>query len=145
VVLESPYDPGFVAELKDRVPYGSREWDGQRKRWLLSPLYLDELHTLCKQFSLSVIDERPAAQTAALLAQDNPYASMPDDLRTAFATLTLAPAAPLCVAEAAYRALAKVFHPDNQATGDHEIAERLTDAIATIRSYLAPPDDDIPF
>lgn len=143
LVLESPYDPGFVGSLKDAVPHGYRVWDTQRKRWLLSPLYLDELRKVCGTYHLQLIDDRPEAKMETALTI-SPYANMPDDLRDAFTCLTLAPAAPLCVAEAAYKALAKVFHPDNRATGDHETAARLVAAIETIRGYFAP-QDDIPF
>lgn len=35
LAFETPYHAGLVAELKRRVPFGGRRWDGERKRWLV--------------------------------------------------------------------------------------------------------------
>ena len=65
---------------------------------------------------------------------------MPDDLRKAFEALTVAYEAPLCVAEAAFRALSKYYHPDRG--GDPQQFHAVNDAIAVVRHYLDPRPED---
>lgn len=141
VCLESPYDPGFVDLIKDAVPREGREWVPGRKRWLLSPLYIDVFLDLLYDHwpGIQVLDEREHDPSQAVVS---PYASMPEDLRAGFAYLYLAPNAPLLVAEASYRALSRYFHPDLP-TGDQDIMEKLNDAIITIRRYLTPQPEAI--
>ena len=138
IEMESPYDAAFVAAFKAAIPPHGRAWDGERKRWAVSLLYLDELLTFVHQWpGCQVQDARQAEGRARELPP------MPDDLREAFDTLALAYHAPLCVAEASYRAWAKACHPDMG--GDPEQMQAASRAIAVIRRYLDPKDDDIPF
>lgn len=44
--LECPFKDGFVDEMKLIVPHGERRWDGGRKMWWISDLYLDEVDNL---------------------------------------------------------------------------------------------------
>ena len=137
IALRSPYNARFVEQLKAAIAWDCREWDGQRKCWLLSPLALDPLLVLCAREQIGVKDDRsqPGGESAEALS---PYALMPEDLRASFVTLYLAPNAPLCVAEASFRALAKVFHPDFF-VGEEEVMQRLNAAIHIIRGYLGLP------
>lgn len=130
--LESPYDPGLVAVLKGDIAYGLREWHPGRKRWLISTLAEATLLRSLQAYGCQIDDARQGAALAA-----DPYALMPDDLRQAFQRLYLAPDAPLLVAEVSYKALARVYHPDNQVYGNLDTMEALNDAIATVRRYLA--------
>ena len=88
-----------------------------------------------------VSDDRAEAQTLA------PVPPMPEDLAQAFATLHLAPTAPLGGAEAMFKFWARYCHPD--VGGDPALFRAANDAIQIIRRYLDPqemPDDDaIPF
>lgn len=136
ICVESPYDPGFVAAFKAAIPWDGREWVASRKRWLLSPIYFLELEALCTQYGAQILDERTGTMQHVLAGPD-PYALMPADLRTAFTCLYLAPNAPICVAEASYRALSRVYHPDNTETGNTTYMGEVNDAISTIRRYFA--------
>lgn len=147
VCLESPYDRTFVDGLKLAIDYGGRQWDPQRKKWLVSALYVDVLEDFLQRVGAQVQDDRgaPPAGSGAVV----PPPPMPTDLREAFNALFLAYAAPLCVAEASYKALAKYFHPD---VGGHvDDFHGVNDAIAIVRKYLNPKpepmhdDTDIPF
>lgn len=138
VCVQFPYDPDFIRVFKDTVSYGERSWEPARKSWLLTSFGVEDLMTLCATHSVQVNDQRQMVPTG------DPYASMPTELRTSFACLYLAPAAPLCVAEASHKALAKVFHPD-MPDGDTAIMERINDAIACIRQYFTTDEDSIPF
>lgn len=140
--LESPYDRAFVEGLKLEIPYEGRSWDSQRKRWIVSALFADALVHFLQERGCQILDDRQSG-TAAPLA----LPPMPADLREAFDTLFLAYTAPLCVAEAAYKALARHWHPDHG--GNAEDFHKANDAIHVVRHYLAEPaevpDDDIPF
>ena len=141
--LESPYDRTFVENFKRAVDSGGRQWDASRKRWIISVLYTDVLLAFLRSCQAQVHDDREGHGPVMAVPP------MPEDLRLAFDALYLAYAAPLCVAEASYRALVKYVHPDvgGMATEFH----RVSDAIGVIRHYLDPPpeetadDDDIPF
>lgn len=141
IVLESPYDRTFVERFKQALDYGGRQWDPQRKRWIVSALYAEELLTFLQSAGVEIQDDRQPAQA---LASRPP---VPPELQAAFDALFLHWQAPLCVADASYKALALRWHPDKR--GNPEDFRRINDAIAIIRSYLDPKeprdDSDIPF
>lgn len=143
--LTSPYDPVFVDALKRELPYGARMWDQQQKKWLVLNLYADDLMQFLRGWGAQVHDEREAGDPA-------PLPAMPPELKAAYDVLFIQYEAPLCVALAAHRALAKYFHPDTG--GNPEDFHRIGDAITVIRKYLDPKpettdarehDTDIPF
>jgi hypothetical protein len=146
VWLESPYDAVFVQELKAAIPYHGRQWDSAHKRWGITSLYLDTLMAFLTHWGVEIRDDRSAQDQLAQAL----IPPMPADLKDAFDSLFLAYTAPLCVAEGAYRALSKYWHPDR--SGGHlEDFHRVNDAIETIRTYLDPQaeasygrQDDIP-
>ncbi len=63
-------------------------------------------------------------------------AALPPEVAEAYRTLHLRESAPLGVARAVYRALAKEVHPDT--VGDHEAMRRLNGAYACLCDWLAP-------
>lgn len=142
VVLEAPYrDWEPVREtFKLAVPWDGRKWDGSAKQWIISALYTADLLAFLAQHHARIQDDRHPLEAA------EPRAPMPDELREAFASLHLASSAPLCVAEASYRALAKYYHPD--VGGSAELFTGVSTAIAVVRHYLNPQeshDDALPF
>jgi hypothetical protein len=142
VYLECPYREWNPVreDFKMAIPYGGRSWDDTMKKWVISALYVADLMTFLSGHSAQVQDDRQPIQELL------PRAPMPDDLREAFAALHLASTAPLCVAEASYKALARYYHPDMGGTA--ESFHAVGDAIRVVRHYLNPqeePDDDIPF
>lgn len=145
ICVESPYDRTFVDGLKEAIAYGGRQWDGQRKRWLVSALYEPELLAYFQRAGVELRDDRAGAAPGAVTH----VPPMPADLKEAFDALFLAYTAPLCVAEAAYRALSKVFHPDRG--GAPEDFHAASTAITVVRRYLDPQpetvtdDNDLPF
>jgi hypothetical protein len=142
VCLESAYDRDFVEELKRAIDYGGRKWDPERKRWVITALYVDVLLQFLKQQGAHIQDDRTTGTSLT------PVPPMPEDLREAFAVLHLATTAPLCVAEGSFKALSKYYHPDRG--GDAEQFCAIGTAITIVRSYLDPrPEDadegDVPF
>ena len=142
ICLESPYDPLLVEGLKRAIDYGGRQWEPSRKRWIISALYAKDLVRFLQSYGAQIQDDRQQGHPGALA----PLPPMPTDLKEAFDALHLAYTAPLCVAEAAYRALSKYCHPDRG--GEAQDFDRVASAITVVRSYLDPQedaDDDIPF
>jgi hypothetical protein len=138
--VESPYHQGLIEQLKATIPLVSREWHNERKRWLVSALYVTDLLTMLHGLGAQVSDDRAEAHPPVALP------AMPEDLAQAFTTLHLAPTAPLGAAEAVFKFWARHCHPD--VGGDPALFRAANDAIQTIRRYLDPQeeeDDDIPF
>jgi hypothetical protein len=147
--MESPYEPGFVQTFKGNIPSSGRKWLPDRKRWLVSALYIPELLALLRHIDAEVQDDRVTSEGVPVALPP-----MPPDLKAAFDILHLQYTAPLGAAEAVYKFFARYWHPD--VGGTHEDCALLNQAIATIRQYLAPcpvppvpeegdHDDDIPF
>ena len=134
ICVESGFQEAFVAHLKHAIPWTGREWVGARKRWLISPLYETELlaFLLCGQ--ARVQDDRQRHAPAPLVPTD-----YPPDFVAACATLYVALEAPHVVAEASWKALSRLFHPDNQQWGDHEKSVALNAAWGVFKSYVTPP------
>lgn len=132
--LQTPYHADLVAWLRT-LPSGSRNWDPDRKVWLVMMAYADEVLAALQSFQFTVQDDRASAvvaptEGATLWAP----AGMPEDLSSAFYQLGLNGEAPLELAEVAWRFWQKHYHPD--LGGDDETSARLNKAIETIRSYL---------
>jgi hypothetical protein len=128
LALKSPYDPTLVQALKDAIPYGYREWDGAAKVWRIDPDWGDVVLTTLQNIGITVVDKRPAVPPSPTVAED---------LQAACLQLCITPEAPLEVAEAAYKALARLHHPD--VGGDTEIMQALNEAIATFKAYTEVP------
>ena len=155
IVLESPYGDfaPVLDAFKAQLPWDGRAWDSQRKRWLISALYATELLAFLQRHNATVQDDRDSlagdARQGPVEGILIPVPPMPPDLQDAFTVLRVMPNAPLGLCEAAYKFLAKVWHPD--LGGQAQDFQRLNDAMATIRRYLAPIQEtpnvhhDIPF
>lgn len=52
LLIRTPYNPAFIKEFKDVVPYSCREWDGERKLWIIKDIDFTEdvLDLLAKYF-----------------------------------------------------------------------------------------------
>lgn len=50
IAIKSPYDPGFVAALKSKIPPSSRRWDGTNKAWIVTPGYGKVAQDLCMEY-----------------------------------------------------------------------------------------------
>lgn len=134
IVLQTPYDANFIADLKSHIPYGGRAWDPQRKVWVIQALYEQDLFTLLAGWNAQIDDARIPGQQATMPGTAD---AMPPDLVAAFATLYLAHHAPLIVAEAVYKFLAQKLHPDKG--GDAHAFSAIAGAIDTIRKYVKAP------
>ena len=120
-----PYDADLIEALKTEVPARHRSYDPTTRGW-------------------AVTDPRLAEQALALVAWffpdvavlDGPHAPRdPRPIRrddAAFGELHLAPSAPPEVLDAAYRALARLHHPD--LGGSNAAMQRLNAAYDALRT-----------
>ena len=95
--LQTPFNQGFIDDLKGEIPKYAREWDAFRKMWWVSQDYEEEVLLLARRYY--DIETPPALQGAVT--------------HTAWDILYLRPGAPQEVVRAAYRALAVIYHPDH--------------------------------
>lgn len=63
LILETPYNPGLVAQLKALIPYNDRRWDPDQKVWLVRPDHGPRLQSLCDQF-FSEVPDLPETQAS---------------------------------------------------------------------------------
>lgn len=131
----TPYVADFVTDLKAEIPYYAKEFDRDSKHWLVDGEYEDTiLEVSSRYFETAVMVteadalRRERAARAAAERQQAPPPSPHDADECARrvrgvwreeAELYLLPGAPLSVIEAAYRAVAKLFHPDLIGSGGH--------------------------
>jgi hypothetical protein len=86
---------------------------------------------VCKALSdigVIIVDKRPAVP---------PVAGVPPSLQEACVRLCITPEAPLQVATAAYKALARLYHPD--VGGDSATMQALNDALQTFKAFTEVP------
>ena len=128
--LKTPYDKDFVEALKWAIPVPYREWSPEKKTWHIYQEYDATVIDLVESRGGQALDKRPATVDAAVL---------PGPLQEACALLCVTAEAPLSVAEAAFKALARRHHPD--VGGDTAMMQRLNSALATFKAFT----EEIPF
>jgi len=50
IAITTPYDAGFVTELKSLIPYTDRRWKGDSKQWIVTPSHGATLQNLCMKY-----------------------------------------------------------------------------------------------
>jgi len=50
IAVKTPYDPGFVNELKSAIPYTDRRWKADNKVWIVTPSHGATLQNLCNKY-----------------------------------------------------------------------------------------------
>ena len=98
---KTPYNRGFVSAIKEKIPKDYRYWDKDEKVWVINYSYEYELITLCETYYGNI----------AKYGQKR-YATKAITAPPAYETLFLTSNAPKEVVMAAYRVLAKLYHPD---------------------------------
>lgn len=100
---KTPYNTSFVKDLKEEIPKDYRYWDSSEKVWVVNYSYEAELIALCETYFARVIKYGKKRHSApAAITSPSP----------AYQTLFLTPSAPKELIVAAYRVLAKLYHPD---------------------------------
>ena len=132
LALKSRYDPSLVDVIKTLIPSWARTWDGDVKTWSLAPEWGDGLIERLRELGMTVTDRRPPPappQTTAL--------TVASALQEACEALHITPDAPVAVAEASFKALAKRYHPD--VGGDTATFQQLNEALQTFKAWNEVP------
>ncbi|MDP9357793.1 MAG: J domain-containing protein [Chloroflexota bacterium] len=129
VEIEFPFNRGLVEALKAEIPSNHREWNPERKVWIVASPWAHWAVGLLQEFFPDATRE-PASRPTPIRSFDEAYR-----------TLHLLPTAPACVIEAAYRALVREQHPDRKPPAEREQAHEsmiaLNRAIDVLRIEVA--------
>ena len=128
-VLQFPYSTTLVESLKREIPAYGRSYDPETRSWLVREPYCDRAIWLLRQVY-------PDAVVVEGQGEAPPRPPRRETLARAdhLATLHLLPGAPPEVAQAAYRALVKLHHPDHLPPGERERGRRAMLAIEALRA-----------
>jgi hypothetical protein len=89
------------------IPYPGREWDSERKIWIVEPVYATTAIRLMRDsFGEVMVEDTRQEQRDPFQAPNT--STIDPDCKALF----ILPTAPRCVVDAAYRALAREYHPD---------------------------------
>jgi hypothetical protein len=131
--LRFPFNQHLVDMLKVYIDASDREWNPQRKVWIIDPTSIAMALDLLKSVypNTRVVEhEEFAPPRSEPIRQTGPHA-----------TLYVLPDAPRCVVDAAYRALAREFHPDRapaeQRDQAHEVMLAINEAYEVLRDRVA--------
>jgi len=109
------YDPELVELLKLTVPPYARSWSRPRREWVIDTIYARELAGVFQRLGHTIIGlDAP---------RDSSYKGWAQHLFQAVGPRR---------APAVHRALTKVLHPDNTATGSTTLQRELNDARAEL-------------
>src|SRR5690242_18531984 len=50
IAVKTPYDPGFVADLKSSIPNTDRRYKPESKQWVVTPSHGATLQNLCNKY-----------------------------------------------------------------------------------------------
>lgn len=145
VRLLTPYDATFIAALKKKVPPKCRTWDPATRSWSVTWPYDEDAVRLARAFFEAMEELRPAGRSSSPPwsswssppppsehSADICLARVRDRYREE-ARLHVLPGAPLCVVQAAYRALAREHHPDLVGSGGHAEMVEINKAYEVVR------------
>jgi hypothetical protein len=128
LIVRFAYNDTVRTTLKETVPYLYREYDPSTKTWYVDADWGDAVIAAMQAIGMAVSDQRP------VMAREPHVSPL---LQGACQALYITPDAPVQVAEAAYKALARLHHPD--VGGDVETMQALNDAIETFKVYTEVP------
>ena len=128
LVLRSHYDPDLVDALKEAIPYTHREWDKPNRVWRIDPDWGDVAVQVLTDLGATVVDKRPPVA---------PASAVPPQLQGACTRLCITPDMPVVVAEAVYKAWARLKHPN--VGGDTATMQQLNEDIQTFKAFNEVP------
>jgi hypothetical protein len=131
LALKCRYDPALVDVIKTMIPSYDRTWDTVAKTWYLASEWGDGLIERLRELGMIVTDRRPPPPSTTAPTVVSPA------LHEACLALYITPDAPVVVAEASFKALAKQHHPD--VGGDTATFQALNDALQTFKAFNEVP------
>lgn len=104
--LIGPYLPALIGELKEEVPFRSRSWNADFKCWTVGERWCETVRRLAGKHADSVLEAHCGTRV------EKGPGPVGRDLDADAETLGVSPKAPGEVIHAAYRAMARLHHPD---------------------------------
>jgi hypothetical protein len=136
VTLTFPFSAEFVADLKSAVRFPLRRWIPEDRVWAIRIAAFSRVHELLETHFPGM--EMKVAQDAADMIREQYESTIERPMLKSYPNswgpyreLYLNDDAPECVVSAAYKALARVYHPD--LGGDGETMSRINQAYEEIR------------
>jgi hypothetical protein len=102
--IRTPYLAAFVDALKSSIPWDEREWDSATKIWTVGAQFAAQAIAIVRRFYDDVEISRPTDGRSSSSSSTN--------AGDWYRALHLLPTAPPPVIDAAYKALARLHHPD---------------------------------
>lgn len=137
--VRTPFNKDFVDWVKSEVVINCRRWDKENDVWVISYSYEDDLIVECFKLFHEVkkIGKRSAKKTEPQFSRSR---QTPMDARTAYDVFHLQPSAPPELINAAYRVMAKLYHPDVYGEPDAtDQMKKINDAYEKIRKVEKLP------
>jgi len=132
-----PYSKYLVEQLKAHIPASHREWNPEHKLWIVDSVYATTALRLMRD---TFGDVRLDDQRFQYQEPSPPFTAAPK-VDPDCATLYLLPEAPRCVIDAAFKALAREYHPDRLPAGErehgHERMVQINSAYERVRERMA--------
>lgn len=124
ILLRAPYNPDFLHDLKQLIPARHREWLPDDRLWHISARFAPDATVLARSWfdAVEIIPHRRA--------QDPGHPPSPKTIDS-LARLHLRETAPWPVVEAAYKALARLHHPDKG--GDQTTMKHINAAYTNLK------------
>lgn len=123
VVLRFPYHEGLLSQLKLAIPSHHRSWNPEIKAWIVWGEYAPLAVDLVRSVYANLRESRPGATEPGPKPGNS-------DRRTLYVTDD----APAVVVHAAYKALARLYHPD--AGGDTHRMQLINAAYGRLKPTL---------
>jgi len=125
--LSFKYNPNVVEDLKFDLPVYSRGWDPERRAWRIAEDYADEAFHILRDYDYYIHQfEEPEREPSGWTNVPHDKPKSPPPALPAHTVLHVAADAPPEVIRAAYRAMAKLYHPD--AGGSEAKMKEINDA-----------------
>tara|TARA_R100000008_G_C3542371_1_gene145527 strand:+ start:218 stop:658 length:441 start_codon:yes stop_codon:yes gene_type:complete len=96
------------------LPQEMRTWSSDMSCWVILPDVVDKVVSIAEHYTDSITFINMPEHVRQIANTRKPF-----DTKS-YSNLFLTPTAPKEVISAAYKALAKIYHPDNQETGSQE-------------------------
>jgi len=135
IECQFPFSRNLVDQLKACIPGSHREWVPERKVWIVDSAYAATAIRLMREvFGEVVVEDQRSTYR-------DPFPPTTPRVDPDCAVLYILPDAPRCVIDAAFKALAREYHPDRLPAGErkqgHEWMVRINTAYERVVDRIA--------
>lgn len=122
--LRFTFSTDVVEELKASIPVGCRKWDPKERCWRIERSYMSIALSILNAYDYedSIVFEKRQHERRQR-EKPKPPTPQPQSAASPYTMLFVLPSAPPEVIDAAYRALAKLYHPDRAGGSTQKMKE----------------------